>query len=474
MMKKTNKYKYLLKNTFLLSISSFGTKILTFFLVPLYTNILSVEDYGNADLIITTSGLLVYVVTICVYEAVLRFSIERSEQREAILGNGLLITIKGSLILAVLLIILSIIDLVNWPEYFYLILFLKVTFEGLYCTVLNYLRAIDKMKQVATAGIIITITTIVSNILFLLILRIGLFGYLLSICLSPLVALIYGVLHCGNIKYIFDSALNSKSKKAEMIKYSFPLLFNSIAWWMNAGIDKYFIVALCGTAVNGIYAVSQKIPTILSVVASIFAQAWNLSAIKEFDKDDTDGFFAKTYSLFNAGLVIICSILILMNVILAKILFAKVFFSAWQYSSWLLISTLFSSTSSFLGSIFSANKDSKTISISTIIAAAMNILFNFLLIPWIGALGAAIATVISFFSVWFIRLLLTRKYINWKLNLITDFIAYMLLIMQVVLERAKNHNYVFQILITVSIIFLYRKLIVDIFTRSLQLLKEIC
>ena len=43
-------YKYLLKNIGLLTLSNFGTKILLFLLLPLYTSILTVEEYGLYDL----------------------------------------------------------------------------------------------------------------------------------------------------------------------------------------------------------------------------------------------------------------------------------------------------------------------------------------------------------------------------------------------------------------------------------------
>nr|HAK42623.1 polysaccharide biosynthesis protein [Clostridium sp.] len=59
-----NKYKYLAKNMGFLTISNFGTKILSFFLVPLYTSILTTEEYGTYDLFNTTIGILVPFLTL--------------------------------------------------------------------------------------------------------------------------------------------------------------------------------------------------------------------------------------------------------------------------------------------------------------------------------------------------------------------------------------------------------------------------
>ena len=56
--------KYLLKNTVIFSIGNFGTKIISFFLVPLYTNILTTREYGTVDLIYTIGMVLLFVTVI--------------------------------------------------------------------------------------------------------------------------------------------------------------------------------------------------------------------------------------------------------------------------------------------------------------------------------------------------------------------------------------------------------------------------
>ena len=69
------KYKNLTKNTALFAISSFGTKILSFLIVPLYTNILTTSEYGIADIITTTGTLIMYICTLDIGAGVLRLSL---------------------------------------------------------------------------------------------------------------------------------------------------------------------------------------------------------------------------------------------------------------------------------------------------------------------------------------------------------------------------------------------------------------
>lgn len=53
-----SKYKYLIKNTGILAISNFSSKLLVFFLVPIYTSVLSTAEYGTYDLAMSTVLLL--------------------------------------------------------------------------------------------------------------------------------------------------------------------------------------------------------------------------------------------------------------------------------------------------------------------------------------------------------------------------------------------------------------------------------
>lgn len=452
-----NKYKDLAVNTAIFSISSFASKILTFLLVPLYTSVLSKKEYGTADLISTTASLLIFVLTIDISDAVLRFAIDRKNDQEEILKIGLKIQLYGSTILGIALYIINKLEIIKWENYCYVFLFIIFSITAFHNTFSSYLRAINKLKAVAISGIIHTAAMIISNIVCLLFLHLGIIGYLISIVIGYSLSILFCVLNSNIVvSEIIKGRINKKTQK-EMIAYSFPLIFNGVAWWMNSSLDKYFIISMINVGASGLYAVSSKIPSILTMFNSIFAQAWNLSAIKEFDGKDKDGFFAKTYSVYNAVMVIGCSVIIIFNVFLAKILYAKDFFEAWNYTSLLLISIVFSALSSFVGSIFSAVKNSKVYAISTVSAAIVNTLLNAILIPVFGIQGAAIATAISFFTIWLIRMICVRKYIDWKINYKRDALAYLLISIQATIEHYNNHNYIFQIIILIILSFLYLK-----------------
>lgn len=451
-----SKYQFLFKNTLIFTISSFGTKLITFFLLPLYTNILSTADYGTADILSTTSSISVYIFTICMADAVLRFSIENIEKSKKYFSCAIKVLLKGSIIFACMIALAWKLRILSWETPMYVLLFLEYFFLALNQILSNYLRAIGKVKEVAIAAIITTACSVSANIILLVCLKKGVYGYLVATVIGYIASCIYCIRKTG-VHFSELWIQQEKSIFLDMSKYSIPLVFNGIFWWISSGMNRYFIAGICGVEENGIYAVASKIPTILTTLSSIFSQAWNLSAIKEFDKDDKDGFFANIYTYYNAGLVLGCSGLVLFNIPLAKVLFAKDFFIAWEYSSILLLSSMFSALSLIPGSVFSALGKSKMYAVSTVVAGIVNLILNVITIPVWGVYGAAVSTAISFFLVWLIRMICAGKYIKWKLNLLRDAVAYVLLIVQTVLEHTESHAYVLQIVILGVLVVLYRK-----------------
>lgn len=451
----TNKYRYLFKNTAIFAISSFSTKILSFLLIPVYTAVLTTAEYGIADIINTTGTLLIYILTMNVADSVLRFSIEKVDNSEKILSYGVKILFIGTCICTVLLSGAYFLKLYDWPAIYYgfiLIFFISYAF---YQIITNYLRGIDKVSAVAFAGLISSVITILSNIIFLVVIKLGILGYLISMVIGPLTASIYCVFAAKReIKQMFFSKLE-KSTQINMLKYCMPLIFNNIALWINGSLDKYFVTGICGASSNGIYSIAGKIPHILDACIIVFCQAWNLSAIKEFDPEDKDNFFSKTYKVYGAAMTIGCSVIIIMNIPLARFLYSDDFFVAWNYSSILLIATMFNTLTAFIGSIFSAAKSTKIIAITTVISAIINIIMNIVLIPQYGALGAAIATALAYFMMWLIRLFYLKKIMILRFNFVKNITSYILLVLQVIFEHQADHFYIGQFACICIIVLMY-------------------
>ena len=427
-MKEKSGYKYLFKNIGLLTLSNFATKFLSFFLVPLYTNILTTTEYGTFDLFNATIGVLLPIFTLNIQESVLRFSLDKKTSREAIVSVSTKYLLISNLVVIVGLAVNQICGfspiVADYAIFFYLMFFVQSLAGIMTC----YARGIDRIADLSVSSVIASAVIICCNIIFLVVFRWGLSGYFLANIIGPLLQCVYLIIRSNFVKTIRLTKYETEEK--EMTNYSKPLIANSIAWWVNNVSDRYVIVFFCGLAENGVYSVAGKIPSILNIFQTIFNQAWTLSAVKDFDPEDKNGFFANTYKAYNGMMVILCSAIILADKILAKFLYAKDFFPAWKYVPCLTIAILFGALSGYLGGFFSAIKDSKIFATSTIMGAVINIVLNFIFTPFYGAMGAAVATAICYLVVWAFRFFQSKKYIKLKINLKRDILTYVLLIVQ--------------------------------------------
>lgn len=446
------KYKELFKNLGLLTISNFGSKILTFLLVPLYTNILTTGEYGIYDLYITITLLLSPVFSLNIADAVMRFALEKGKNQRDVFTVGFIRIITATIVFAVIVAFnytFNIIPVFNqFPFFLWFYFALSLTYDFL----TQFTRGMDKISDLAIAGLINSATMVTLNILFLLVIKIGLTGYFLANCLAFFVPIIYLTLRLKTYKML-NIKFKDKPLKKEMERYSTPIIFNTISWWINNVSDRYIITWILGIEANGIYSVAYKIPSVLNVFQSIFSQAWTISAIKEFD-DENKKFYSAIYKMYNFSMVFVCSALLLFNQLIAKILFAKEFYEAWKYAPFLLISVVFGSLSGFLGGIFSAAKKSTTFAKTTIVGAVINIVLNIALVEKIGAIGAAITTLISYFVVWASRFYQANKIIKIEINLKRDFISYLILLAQAIIMVLVSNYIIKYISIIVLLIIL--------------------
>jgi O-antigen/teichoic acid export membrane protein len=189
---------------------------------------------------------------------------------------------------------------------------------------------------------------------------------------------------------------------------------------------------------------------------TVFTQAWSISAVISFDRNDKDGFMGHIYEMFAMLMILACSAIMILNEPLSKILYAKEFYIATYYVPYLLIATLFSSLAGYFGGIFAAVKNSKICAVSTIVSALVNTVFNAIFIPAFGIAGAAVATMISYFCSWIVRVVAAKKIIKMEVDTKRLYLAFILLMGQMLCAVKSNHYYVIQTLIIVLLIWMFK------------------
>ena len=426
------KSKYLLKNIGILTLSNFSSKILVFLLVPLYTSVLSTAEYGSYDLCVSTATLLYPIFTLNIVEAVMRFLMDKTKDKKDITSIGLKYVIISVLLFGILMLLFSVTGWWNDIHGYENLIFLYFITFVFNQFLIQFTKGIDQVKEMAIAGVLGTITTIVSNILFLWVFKFGLNGFFVANIFSQLVSALYLGIQTKIWKYINLNKINVPLQK-EMLRYSVPLIATTIGWWVNSTSDKYVVSVLLGVSANGLLSVSYKIPQIMATFQSIFTQAWSISAIKEYGEQDTAKFYGNTFTIVNLFICAACSWLILLTKPLAHILYAKDFYQAWQYVPFLLIASVLNCASGLLGPILSAQKNSKAMMWSALIGAGANIILNITLVRIIGIQGATIATVICSYIIYAVRKTAVKKEITID-HYATILITWILLSIQATME----------------------------------------
>lgn len=408
-----NKYKTLLSNTLLISIGTFGSKILVFFMVRFYTGYLTPSDYGTADLITQTANLLFPIVSLGITDGVFRFALDNERGRRSVFTVGFITITAGSVFF------LAAIPLLNTVKEFkgYIWLIVVYTMASCYHSLCSqFIRARGNTALFSVQGIINTALVIGLNLLFLAVMRIGVTGYVLSVVLADFLCTVFLV-----IKERLWTQLTLRPRKIafnRMLRYSIPLIPATVFWWITSVSDRYMVNAMIGSTENGIYAVSYKIPTILTLVSTIFMQAWQFSAVTEShgDRKEHIRFFTNVWRSFQAVMFLAGAVIIAFAKPAIKLLSTEQYYSAWQYVPLLSASMIFTAFVSFTGTVYVVTKQSGISFITAMAGAAINIALNLLLIPSpLGVQGAAIATFLSYFAVFLIRAVNSRKYIPFML-----------------------------------------------------------
>lgn len=407
-----NKYRTLLDNTFLLSLGTFGSKILTFVMVRFYTGVLTPSDYGTADLIMQTANLLLPVASLGITNGVFRFALDRKEHRKSIFSAGLYTILLGSLILLAAGPLLS--RSKGLHEYVELICAYTLA-SCLHSLCAQYIRAEGKTALFAGQGIFNTALVIWFNILFLQVFRLGVFGYVMSVVVADGICTGYLVLREKLWKLLVPKPDDSVTKA--MLRYSIPLIPATIFWWITSVSDRYMVTWFLGTEANGLYAVACKIPTILSLLSTIFMEAWQFSAISEAtgDREVHIRFYSQVWSFFLSAMVLVGSVMIVLCRLEIRVLAARSYYSAWQYVPVLAMAMVFSAFSSFMNSVYVVMEKSHLSLWTAVWGAGANILMNLWMIPRIGIQGAAIATLVSYLMCFGIRAVSARRLIPFRL-----------------------------------------------------------
>lgn len=425
-----DKYKKLASNTIIFAIGTFSSKVLSFLLMPFVTRMMTSGDYGSADLVQQTVNVLIPIVTLQVNSAALRFSLDKAKNKSDVFTVGVRTTLAGFVVFLFLAYPISLIEINDFKLGDYIILvYVFVLVSGMRQLCQQFVRGSGHVKLFAVDGIIATATTLLFTFLFLGVFKWGVTGYIVAIIASDACSIIFYTITAKLYRYL-SPRLFEKGITGQMLKYCVPLIPTVILWWIINVSDRYMITYFIGSSENGLYTAASKIPNFVVLFAQIFIDAWQLSAVDEYESESRGEFFTKVFRVYSGGVFAVASALILFCQLLTKILVAPSYYESWNYVPILIIATTYSCIVNFLASVYMAEKKSLMSLVTAMTGTVTNIVLNLILIPKLGATGAAIATVTAFVVVFITRAINTRKYIKINFKLPLMIIETVLLVVQ--------------------------------------------
>lgn len=409
-----SKARDLLKNTVIVSIGKIATQFITFFLLPIYTAVLTSEEYGIVDLLNTLTSLFLPIATLQIEQGVFRYLIDCREEKEK--QTKIITTVFRFLIIqaAMYIIIFSGISFFIKNDYKYFLAgnLLACMFSTI---LLQICRGLGDNSKYAFGSFISGVITVVLNVLFIVGFKLGAYGMLAATFIANILCATYILLSKKIYKYIKIKEYDKNILK-DMIKYSVPLVPNMISWWVVDASDRTIISTILGIGKNGIYSAANKFTAVFTSLYSVFNLTWTESASVNINSPDKDEFFSRILDVtlrFFGSLAI--GIIAFMPFVF-PILINQKFAEAYYQIPILMVGGMFNILVSFIGSIYVAKKITKEIAKTSVLAATINIIINLISIKWIGLYAASISTLIAYFSMFIYRYIDSRKYVKLKVN----------------------------------------------------------
>ena len=141
-----------------------------------------------------------------------------------------------------------------------------------------------------------------------------------------------------------------------MLRYCLPLIPATVCTWIINISDRYFLTDVLGSDVSGLYALANKVASILLIASGIFTSAWNLSIAAGRSRAEKERFFSNVFSVYEACAWTAAAVLMASCRLIVRFLAAQGYFSAWRYAPVLILATAVACLGSFFSSVYVAEK----------------------------------------------------------------------------------------------------------------------
>ena len=445
--------KTLFKNTLIITIGKVCTQLITFFLLPLYTAILSTEEYGTVDLLNTLVSLLLPIVTFQVEQAVFRNLIdnrENEDEKKKIISTGIFSVILQCIIYICIFFLISPF-FENQYKYFLATNVIAYIFASL---TQQMARGLGKNTHFAIGSFLSAFTTIIFNLLFLVVFKFGAYGMLMANMLGQIICTIYNIISLKLYKYISISEFK-KAILMKLWKYSLPLIPNAISWWVFNASDRVVVSGILGVAQNGILSAAHKFSNVFITLYNIFNLSWTEMVSLHIGDSDAKEFLNKMTNMMLRFFTAMAVGIIACMPFVYPIMINEKFSDGYNLVPIMMLGCIFNVVVGLISTIYVAKKNTKAIANTSIVSAVINITVNLCLIKFIGLYASTIANLTAYFVMSVYRLYdLKKKYFEIKIDR-TFIIATILVLIPILIAFYSNNMILYVIGLAIAVVYAY-------------------
>ncbi len=404
-----------INDIFIYAIGNLGSKLITFLLVPLYTYFITPDDFGYFDIVLNLTFLAMGFITFQLRDGAFRFLLDNEDDytRKSVVSFSYKLLSQSTLLVLLCGIVLSFFyEIRDWG---WIIAFVIIL--SLYEVEIQIVRGLGKNKTFVFAGIITAFQIGIYSLIFVAGMRMGIAGIFCSNILARLVTMLVVEFRTRVFRDYFVCNFSDKELNRSLLKYSLPLLPNAICWWLLGSSSRLFIEHFLGLEANGLFAVAMKFSTILETFAMIVYQAWQETAIKQYEAADRSKFFSQIFNTYS----VILTVLALVFVFALKLnyfwLVDSRYLESLQYLYPLFISVICFALASFYDLGYQCSKRTVRNLPGVIMTTVLNLGMNYLFIRYWGIWGIALSSILSYLFLLGFRMFDTWQFFPVRLSL---------------------------------------------------------
>ena len=410
--KGPSKVSSFIKGSSILVLSNVCLKAINFFLLPLYTHNLTPEMIGISDSITTLTGVILPLLTMGLDSAFSAFYFEKEDPERAekvfstltwaflVIGCIPLLLMFASPLISELLF--------KTRDFSYIVSFalISVSFNLWYLPYSLELRLKNQMFLYGLANVIVSLTMVVLNIIFVSVIHLGESALVLStmiVHIQNLVILFFFVKTKPRLRW-FDRDLLK-----QMLRFSAPLIPMTLMVWVLSLSDRYVLLHFKGNAEVGLYGIGMRFTNLMNVVISAVSMAYTTFAFSSKEDKNSKRQYYYIFTIESFLLIGIAFTVGLFGKEIIQLMTAESYASSYLALRDLMFSQTLYAMTSIVGYGIYFEKKSIYSLIAVTAGAVLNLGLNIILIPSYGIRAAALTTLLGYALNYFLTLHFSEK-----------------------------------------------------------------